>query len=139
MKSENVPQDEGSLAKKNIKELCYAVDKDGNYTTKLSKGWDVKAIALNESLELIKERVADFKARCLKGEISPVQYYMEFNRMDLQVLSDYMGKWQWQIKRHFKPSVFSKLSDKIVNKYAETFNITVEQLKDITLFNENRL
>lgn len=133
MKAKNVPQDEGSLTKKSLKELCYAVDEEGNYTTALSKGWDVKTIALNESLELIKERVAEFKEECLKGEISPIQYYMELNRMDLNVLSSYMGKWEWQIKRHFKPSNFNKISDKTANKYAETFNISVEQLKDITL------
>ena len=109
------------------------IDEEGNYTTTLSKGWDVKAIALNESLDLIKERVAEFKEAFLKGDISPIQYYMELNRMDLNVLSSYMGKWQWQIKRHFKPAVFNKISDKTASKYAETFNITIEQLKDIPL------
>lgn len=133
MKAKNVPQDEGSLTKKSLKELCYAVDEEGNYTTALSKGWDVKTIALNESLDLIKERVAEFKEECLKGEISPIQYYMELNRMDLNVLSSYMNKWEWQIKRHFNPAVFNKISGKMATKYAETFNITVEQLKDITL------
>ena len=131
MKSENVPQDKGSLASIQMKELCYAVDEEGKYTTKLSDGWDVKTIALNESLELIKERVADFKKRCLEGEISPVQYYMELNRMDLTVLSSYMGKWKWQLKRHFKPSVFNKLPQKTIKKYADTFNITISELKDI--------
>ena len=133
MKAKNVPQDEGSLTKKSLKELCYAVDEEGNYTTALSKGWDVKTIALNESLELIKERVAEFKEECLQGKASPIQYYMELNRMDLNVLSSYMDKWEWQIKRHFKPSFFNKISVKTATKYAETFNITIEQLKDISL------
>lgn len=133
MKINDVPQDESSLASKKMKELCYAVDKDGNYATALSKGWEAKTTALNNSLELIEERVEVFKKQCLEGEISPVQYYMELNRMDLTVLSSYIGKWQWQIKRHFKPKVFNKLPAKTIQKYADTFNITIAQLKDIPL------
>jgi len=133
MKLDEIPQDIGSLANANMKELCYGVDENGEYKTKVSDGWDVKTLVLNKSLELIEERVAQFKQECLDGKISPIPYYMELHRMDLLVLSDYMNKWRWAIKRHFKPSVFKKLSQKTLNKYAETFQISVEQLKDITL------
>ena len=132
MDIKDVPQDVGGLANANMKELCYAVDKDGKYATKLSDGWDVKTLALNKSLELIKERTQEFKTQYLNGEISPIPYYMELNRMDLTVLADYMNKWKWTLKRHFKPSVFKKLSEKTLQKYADTFNISIAQLKDIT-------
>ena len=133
MKLDEIPQDVGGLANANMKELCYGVDKNGEYKTAVSEGWEVKTLVLNKSLELIEERVADFKQQCLDGKISPIPYYMELNRMDLLVLSDYMNKWRWIIKRHFKPSVFKKLSQKTLEKYAQTFNISVAQLKDITL------
>jgi len=132
MDIKDVPQDVGGLANANMKELCYAVDKDGKYATKLSDGWDVKTLALNKSLELIEERIQEFKTQCLNGEISTIPYYMELNRMDLTVLADYMNKWKWTLKRHFKPSVFKKLSEKTLQKYADTFNISIAQLKDIT-------
>jgi len=133
MKLDEIPQDVGGLANANMKELCYGVDENGEYKTKVSDGWEVKTLVLNKSLELIEERVADFKQQCLDGKISPIPYYMELNRMDLLVLSDYMNKWRWTIKRHFKPNVFKKLSQNTLKKYAETFNISVEQLIDITL------
>lgn len=133
MKVNEVPQDQSNLSNANTKELCYAIDENGEYTTKLSKGWDVKATALNNSLELIEERVAIFKKQCLSGEISSIPYYMELNRMDLVVLADYMNKWKWILKRHFNPSVFNKLSKNTLQKYADTFNISVTQLKDITI------
>ena len=133
MKLDEIPQDVGGLANANMKELCYGVDENGEYKTAVSEGWEVKTLVLNKSLELIEERVADFKQQCLDGKISPIPYYMELNRMDLLVLSDYMNKWRWTIKRHFKPNVFKKLSQKTLEKYAQTFNISVEQLKDITL------
>ena len=133
MKVNEIPQDIGGLANANMKELCYAVDENGNYTTKLSDGWDVKTLALNKSLELIDERIAEFKQQCLDGKISSIPYYMEINRMDLTVLADYMNKWKWTLKRHFKPTVFNKLSDEILQKYADTFKISIDQLKDITI------
>ncbi len=132
MKVEEVPQDKSSLKNAKTKELCYAVNKDGKYVTKLSDGWDVKTIALNKSLELIEERKEHFKTEFLKGKISPIPYYMEVNRMDLNVLASYMNQWKWTLKRHFKPTVFNKLSEKVLQKYADTFNINIAQLKDIT-------
>jgi hypothetical protein len=38
--------------------------------------------------------------------------------------------WQWRVKRHFKPKVFAKLNDKILQKYAETFEISVDELRN---------
>ena len=48
--------------------------------------------------------------------------------MDLPLLAKYVGKWQWQVKRHMKPSVFYKLDTAILQRYADTFNITIEEL-----------
>ena len=131
MKDSEVPQDKSSFT-----DLYYVVDKDGNYVTKKSSGWNAKNMALGESLDLIDERVKEIKKKVLDKEISPIVYYMELNRMDISVLAAYYEKWQWQVKRHFKPSVFVKLSDKSLEKYAKIFSITIDQLKDINL-NEN--
>src|SRR5690606_22732808 len=89
MKKNEVPQDDGSLARKNVHELCYAVDEDGRYTTVPSRGWEVKTLALNESLELIEERIAATKLAVLEGALSPIAYYMELNRMDIPLLASY--------------------------------------------------
>ena len=56
---------------------------------------------------------------------------MELNKMDLSILSSYVGIWKWKVKRHFKPAVFQKLSDKTLAKYAEVFEISIEGLKKI--------
>ncbi|MBL4745653.1 MAG: hypothetical protein JKY08_04735 [Flavobacteriaceae bacterium] len=131
MKAKDVPQDKSSLTDKNMRELCYATDTDGNYVTKLSKGWEPKIIALNKSLDLLEERALHFKDLYKKGRISPIPYYMELSRMDLSTTASYMGKWNWQIKRHFKPRVFRSLSQKTLEKYATTFQITTTELTDI--------
>lgn len=130
MKENEVPQDKGNLSKSNMKELVYATDEKGNYTTALSTGWEPKTIALSNSIDEINERIATAKEQVKNGEVSPIVYFMEFSKMDIAVLSSYVGMWQWRVKRHFKPAIFAKLNDKILQKYAETFNISVEELKN---------
>ncbi|WP_348799539.1 hypothetical protein [Flavobacterium adhaerens] len=130
MKKEDVPQDQGNLSRKDLKELVYATDENGNYTTALSTGWEPKSIALSNAIEEISERVAIAKAKVENNELSPINYYMELCRMDVSVLSGYVGMWQWRVKRHFKPKVFAGLSDRILRKYADAFNITIEELKN---------
>lgn len=133
MKKNEVPQDKSSLSSINMKELCYATDENGNYTTELSEGWEPKTIALNNSLEEINERIEDAKQQVLKGEVSPIAYFMELNRMDVGILASYVGKWQWQVKRHFKPNVFKSLSEKTLQKYASVFSISTENLKNFKI------
>ncbi|QEC76729.1 hypothetical protein [Mucilaginibacter ginsenosidivorax] len=130
MKKENVPQDLSSLGKI-TKEVCYATDSDGKYVTQLSDGWDVKITALDVAWQEIDGRIANAKQRVLNNEASPLLFFMELRLMDLGILADYTGFWKWQIKRHLKPGVFKKLSEKDLKKYAEAFNVKVEELKSM--------
>jgi hypothetical protein len=132
MKKENVPQDMGALGKV-TKEVCYATDASGKYTTELSTGWDVKKEALDVAWKDVEERIANAKQRVLNGEASPLLFFMEFRLMDPGILSDYTGYWKWQIKRHLKPEVFKRLSEKKLQKYAEAFNVKVDDLKTMTV------
>jgi hypothetical protein len=132
MKKEEVPQDLGALGKI-TKEVCYVTDSSGKYVTELSKGWDVKSSALNVAWDDIKERVAAARQQVLNNEASPILFFMEYRLMDLNLLAEYTGYWKWQIKRHLKANVFKTLSEKKKKKYAEAFNVTVEDLKSMTV------
>ncbi len=130
MKESEVPQDKSSIASTNMRELCYATDDNGNYTTALSTGWEPKTIALSNAIEDIKERTEAARQQVINKEVSPIVYFMELSKMDVGILAGYVGMWQWRIKRHFKPAVFAGLSDKVLKKYADAFLITTEQLKN---------
>jgi len=131
MKKKEVPQDKSNLESANFRELCYAVDENGEYITENSTGWEPKTVALKNAIEDINERIEDAKNRVIKGETSPIEYYMELHKMDIGILASYVGFWQWKVKRHFKPSVFKKLGNKKLQKYADVFEISVEELKSI--------
>ncbi|HAL81577.1 MAG TPA: hypothetical protein DCO83_04535 [Mucilaginibacter sp.] len=132
MKKDEVPQDLGSLGKI-TKEVCYATDSSGKYVTQLSSGWDVKTKALDVAWEDIKKRVEHAKEQVLNKSASPLLFFMEYRLMDINILAGYTGFWKWQVKRHLKPTVFNKLPEKKLQKYADAFNIKVEDLKSMTV------
>ena len=127
MKKEEVPQDLSSLGKI-TRELCYATDGSGKYVTELSKGWDVKITALDAAWQDIEGRMAIAREKVVKGEASPLLFFMERGLMDIGILAGYTGFWKWQVKRHLKPGPFRKLSDKKLQQYAVVFNVEVDDL-----------
>lgn len=132
MKKEDVPQDLSSLGKI-TKEVCYATDESGKYTTQLSKGWDVKITALDAAWDDIAIRIARAKQKVLNNEASPILFFMEKALMDMSILAGYTGFWQWQIKKHLKPEGFKNLSDKKLQRYAEVFNVSISELQNMNV------
>ncbi|AZB00483.1 hypothetical protein EG359_13025 [Chryseobacterium joostei] len=130
MKKQDLPQDESNLKSANMTEVLYVTDENDNYTTANSTGWDAKKAALDESMELIHERIEEAKQNVAHNIVSPIVYFMELNKMDLGVLASYVGLWQWRVKRHFKPKVFKTLSETTLKKYADAFGISVNELKN---------
>ncbi len=127
-----VPQD--SLEYKDrdkLKKLVYAVGKDGKYTGVGSSGWDPENVATKQAWDAIEEELAETMKGVQAGTVSPIAWYMQKKLMDLPLLAQYVGKWQWQVKRHMKPQVFNELSDKMLEKYASVFEITVDELKSL--------
>lgn len=129
MKKKEVPQDKSSLGYANSRELCYAVDENGQYTTEKSSGWEPKTIALSNAIAEINQRVEDAKKKLENKETSPIEYYMELNKMDVGILASYVGMWKWRVKRHFKPKIFKNLSRKTLQKYADVFEVEIDELK----------
>ena len=132
MKKDEVPQDISALGKI-TKEVCYATDSSGKYVKALSSGWDVKITALDVAWGDIEKRIVAAREQVTNNNASPLLFFMEYRLMDLGILADYTGFWKWQIKRHLKPEGFNKLTDRQLKKYAEAFNIKVEDLKSMTV------
>ena len=132
MRKDEIPQDDGALSKL-TKEICYAVDESGKYTTELSSGWEVKANALDVAWKDIEMRIENAKQKVLQNEASPILYFMELRLMDLGIVAAYTGFWKWRIKQHLKPAVFKKLDDKKIQRYAEAFNVTPDELKTMNV------
>jgi len=130
MKKEDVPQYDNNLLN-GIREIQYAVDEHGNYTEVKSPGWEPKNIALKQALFLIDEMIEDARKQVLNGKKSPVFFYMHLKQMDLNILKEESGFPKFILKRHFKPKIFKKLSEKTLKKYADIFGISTTKLQTV--------
>jgi hypothetical protein len=128
MKKEEIPQDLGALGKI-TGEICYAVDESGKYTTALSNGWEVKSAALEVAWKDVEQRIEAAREKVRNKEASPILFFMELRVMDIPIVAAYTGFWKWKVKKHLQYDVFQKLSDSKLSKYAELFEVTVEDLK----------
>ena len=131
MKAKEVPQDDENLLEGKFKDPIYTLDENGNYTTSYSVGWDVKNTVLKNAWGVINEKMEQARQEVLNGKASPIKYYMEKTIMDASLLAKYTGFWKWTVKKHLKPKGFNKLSKEALQKYADIFDLTVEELKDI--------
>ena len=102
-----------------------------HYKTGTTTGWDTEAFVTEQAVEEFNQLTNEALDAVKRGEKSPLFYYMYRYRFDLQTLAQTTGFWQWQIKRHFKPSIFDKLSDSVLAKYAEAFGVSTSTLKTI--------
>lgn len=129
MKKSEVPQDKSAL-ENFTREVCYVKNEDGQYDTELSTGWEAKKVALDEAWKEIERRTSDAREKIKKGEASPILYFMEEKLMDFTVLAGYTRIWKFRIKRHLKPSAFKNLSDSVLKRYADAFEISINELKN---------
>ena len=128
MDIKNVPQDEISTYAKN-KKAIYATDEAGEYSVVASSGWDVEGEATLQALNELQLQAKLAHQLVTLGEKSPLYYHMYAQRMDLIVLAQSVGTFQWRINRHFKPQVFAKLSESWLTRYADALGLAVETLK----------
>jgi hypothetical protein len=132
MRKEDVPQDLSALGKI-TKEVVYVTDHSGKYVTELSKGWDVKIDALDTAWDDVEGRITAAKQKVINNEASPLLFFIELGLMDISILAGYTGFWKWQIKRHLKPQVFKTLPDKTLQRYAEVFNVSIDDFKNMNV------
>lgn len=132
MKSTEVPQDDANMLQGKFREPVYSLDENGKFTTVKSVGWDPKNEVMQEAWDVINEKVEATREKVLAGELSPIAFHLENNLMDVSLLAKYMGFWKFKVKRHLKPKYFNKLKDEVLEKYAEVFVISKQELLDIT-------
>ena len=131
MKKNEVPQDDENLFEGKFKVVKYALDDDGNYGTVGSSGWEPENTVLNQAWDEINKKVEATLKKIQSGELSPLAYHMEKNIMDVGMLSQYMDISKRNVSKHLEPNGFNSLDEKTLIKYAEVFDISVEELKKI--------
>ena len=131
MDKEHVPQDKENLNEGKVAKLYYATDKDGHYVKVNSIGWEPETVAMLQAWEVVNNDVETARQKVVEGKASPVLYFIKKNIMTVPMVASYVGTIGLMVRLHCMPYFFNRLGNKTLLKYADTFRISVEELKDI--------
>lgn len=122
-----IPQEENSTLS-GQKKVMYAKNNSGEFV-RVNYGSSAEEFATLTAVNEYKTLESECLKEIKQGISSPIKYFMYKNRMDLTTLCSGVGMFSLRVKRHLKMKYFLKLDDKILRKYAELFNIDLEDLK----------
>ena len=128
MKIDDVPQDDNRTFKGYGTKAVYAVDEQGRYTKTATSGWAVEEVVLRDVLDDFDALAVDAKNRALRGEASPIEFFLYRRLMDLPSLARAMGLAKWRVRRHLKAKVFKRLNTALLQRYADLFRIDLTAL-----------
>ena len=127
MLESEVPQ-EGNATLGGHRKALYARGADGKLQMVKSAGWEVEEIVTRQAVDDLNRLAEDARQRVATGLTSTLEYHMHKARMDVPLLAQTTGLWQWRIRRHFRPAVFAALSATLRQRYADAMGLTVDQL-----------
>lgn len=122
-----VPQ-EGNATLAGLRKAVYARNAENRIVSVASAGWEVEEIVTQQAADIFSAYTTAAHARVLKGESSPLEYWMYAQRMDLATFAQSSGVWRWRIRRHFRPVLFARLRPEMLDRYADALGISRQTL-----------
>lgn len=122
-----VPQ-EGNATLGGHRKAMYARDASGRFVIEPSRGWEAEEIVTLHAVHTLDALANDARARCRAGLTSPLEVWMHVRRMDVALLAQASGFWQWRVRRHLRPEGFAALSPAQRARYAQALGVTVDAL-----------
>jgi len=126
----DVPQ-EGNSTLGHHRKALYAKDASGRMVLVPSRGSEVDETVTLQAIQRLNAQADEARRRCVAGQTAPLEVWMWTQRMDLPLLSQVTGIWQWRIRRHFRPRVFARLKPALLERYAQALGLRAEQLQQI--------
>jgi len=130
MEIDAVPQ-EGNATLGGHRKAVYARDANGRMVIAASRGWEAEEIVTSHAVETLQVQAEAARERVKAGRASPLEYWMYERRMDVALLSQTSGFWQWRVKRHLRPVGFAKLSSKQLERYAQALGLSAASIQQV--------
>jgi len=130
MDIDSVPQ-EGNATLGGHRKAVYARAADGRMVIAASRGWEVEEIVTSHAVETLQAQATAARERVVQGLASPLEFWMYERRMDVALLSQTSGFWQWRVKRHLRPEVFARLSPRQLDRYAQALGVSPAALQQL--------
>ncbi|MDW0616710.1 hypothetical protein P2M48_04185 [Mannheimia haemolytica] len=126
----DIPQDNSKIFNGERK-VIYAT-RNGKFEAGKSNGWAEEEFATQQAVQALDELTEQALQAVKNGEKSVIYYLMYKYRFDETSLAQVTGFWKWQVRRHFRPEVFARLSEKALGRYAAVFSLSLNELFIIT-------
>ena len=128
MRVDEVPQ-EGNRTLGGHRKAVYARDAAGQVVIVASSGSEVDETVTLQAVDWMNANAEDARRRAQAGMTAPLEYWMWRRRMDVALLSQVTGLWQWRIRRHFRPAVFARLPARLLTRYADALGMAPDELR----------
>lgn len=125
-----VPQ-EGNATLGGHAKLMYARDAQGRVVTTTSRGWEAEEIVTRHAVDMLVDQANAARVRVQAGRASPLEYWMYACRMDVALLAQASGYWQWRVRRHLRPGPFAALSEAQLARYAQALGLSTTVLRGL--------
>lgn len=125
-----VPQ-EGNATLAGHRKLMYARAADGRVVGVASAGWEAEEIVTLHAVDAIDAQADVALDLARQGLASPLEYWMHKRRMDVPLLAQTTGLWQWRVRRHLRPERFARLSAALLARYAQALGLTETELRSL--------
>ena len=130
MELDAVPQDDNATLG-GYRKAVYARDASGRIQAVASTGWEVEEIVTSQAADALRRQAEDARLAVQAGTGSPLTYWMYERRMDVPLLAQSTGLWQWQVKRHLQPARFAALDARTLARYARALGLDVDTLSRV--------
>jgi Cro/C1-type HTH DNA-binding domain len=126
MEREAVPQDD-SRTLGGYRKAVYARDAQGRIVPVASSGWVVEEVVTTQAADALRLQAEAARLAARAGTGSPLSYWMYARRMDLPLLAQTTGLWQWQVRRHLRQPI-ARLKPSTLARYARALGLPATQL-----------
>jgi len=111
------------------RELFYSFDREKGFSAKVDYQYDANQTIIRQSWDAAEERLNAVRNKVIGGKRSPIAYYMEKQLMEVPMLAAYTGFSPWRVRWHLTVPGFRRMKISTLEKYAEIFEIPVQELK----------
>ncbi|MDR2926381.1 MAG: hypothetical protein LBU76_10630 [Azoarcus sp.] len=127
MNAADVPQENSATYGGHLKAV-YARTRNGQLALVQTCGWEAEETVTRQAVQMFDALAAAAQERARAGQSAPLEAHMYRARMDIALLAQATGLWRWQVRRHFRPAVFARLSEGLRERYAQALGIHPGQL-----------
>ena len=108
--------------------VSYVADAQGEQELISGSVWQPVNIVNRQAWEEIEEHIAASREKIAQGRVSCLHYYMIANQMNIGLLAKYTGQARCLVRLHLVPFVFRRLGRKTLDRYANVFLVSPEDL-----------